>query len=163
MKIDNILLKNFTELTLEEHRMLLSWRNSDRVRMNMYTSYIIEEESHLKFIDILKESIDKKYFLVYEYDEPIGVVYFTNIDRELKSTEFGLYTNPNKKGNGNKLMNVIKKYAFILLNLNMLRAEVFEFNKKAIKLYEKFNFKVIDTKLVNYNRVIVMNLESENN
>lgn len=163
MKVDNILLKNFTELTLEEHRMILSWRNSDKVRMNMYTSDMIVEENHLKFIDILKESIDKEYFLVYENSEAIGVVYFTNINRSLKSTEFGLYTNPDKKGCGKKLMNTIKEYVFNKLKMNLLIAEVFEFNKKAVKLYEESNFKVVNTKLVNENSVIEMNLESENN
>ena len=68
-----IKFKNFINLTQEEKELVLSWRNSDRVRLKMEHKEIISLEEHLKFIDSLKERKDCKYWLFMIDNVPVGV------------------------------------------------------------------------------------------
>ncbi|EDO6873703.1 UDP-4-amino-4,6-dideoxy-N-acetyl-beta-L-altrosamine N-acetyltransferase, partial [Campylobacter coli] len=84
----------------------------------------------------------KKYFLVFQDEQIIGVIDFVNITT--KSCEFGLYAKPNLKGVGQILMNEIIKYAFENLKVNTLKAYVFKDNRKALQLYQQNHFTIYD-------------------
>ena len=127
--------KNFIDLSDSEKEFVLKWRNSEKIAKFMKNSNIGFDE-HLKFIQNLKNDSTKKYFLVYDGNEPIGVIDFINIT--LTSCEFGLYGI--KKGVGNLLMEEIKKYAFNVLKVKTLKACVFKENLKALNLYLKNGF-----------------------
>lgn len=159
--LDNLELINFTELTLKEKEMVLSWRNNPEIKKWMYNSDDIILENHLAYIETLKNSTDKLYFLVKDSGEYIGVIDFTNIDKINSSCEFGLYANMEIKGVGKILMNLICEYAFNSLNVNKLMAEAFVENEKAISLYKRFNFKETAKKIVNNKEVICMELKNE--
>ncbi len=158
--IENITLVNFIDLSDDEKKMVLLWRNHPSVKMMMYNSEDILLENHLRFIDNLNDSIDKLYFLAKQDDKYIGVIDFTNITNE--SSEFGLYTNIDLKGYGKVLLSSIVEYGFDTLNLKLLIAEVFSTNKKAISLYKEFNFKEISKKIVSNKEVICMELKNDN-
>ncbi|HEG0496391.1 TPA: UDP-4-amino-4,6-dideoxy-N-acetyl-beta-L-altrosamine N-acetyltransferase [Campylobacter jejuni] len=132
-----IKLKNFTELNSQEIELIFKWRNNIHISQFMKTKYIDFEE-HLKFIKNLHQDSSKKYFLVFQHEQIIGVIDFVNITT--KSCEFGLYTKPNLKGVGQILMNEIKKYAFKILRIKNLKACVFKQNQRALSLYLKNNF-----------------------
>jgi len=161
---NKIELINFVNTSLEEKKMILEWRNHPNIRKWMYNQEEIELDSHLQFIDSLKYCQDKLYFLVKMDKQYIGVIDFTNIDYHNKSTYFGLYSNPNLKiaGIGTILLKTILNYAFNTLNMNTLKLEVFEINKKALNLYKKFNFKKTGEKIVNNKKMILMELKNEN-
>jgi len=160
----NIELINFTDLTLEEKKMILEWRNHPEIRKWMYNQNEIKLKEHLKFIESLKGRQDKLYFLVKKDDKKIGVVDFYDIDTKKKECESGLYTNPFKKisGRGKLLIEVWIKYAFNVLKLNKLKLEVFEENEKARNLYKKYKFQEVGKKMINDKKVICMELENEN-
>ncbi|MBX2078140.1 UDP-4-amino-4,6-dideoxy-N-acetyl-beta-L-altrosamine N-acetyltransferase [Campylobacter peloridis] len=134
-----IILKDFIHLTQDEIKLVLRWRNDEKIAKFMKNTNI-ELDEHLNFINKLKQDNTKKYFLVFENDEPIGVIDFININKI--SCEFGLYGI--KKGVGDLLMEEIKKYAFEILKIKNLKACVFKTNQKALNLYLKHNFKIID-------------------
>lgn len=159
--LNNIELIDFINMTLEEKKMVLSWRNHPSIKKWMYNSNDISLENHLAFIKTLKNSVDKLYFLVKQENIYIGVIDFTNIDNGSKSSEFGLYANIYLKGKGKVLLNTICEYAFNSLNIKKLIAEAFIENKKAISLYKRFDFKEITKKIVNNREVIYMELENE--
>lgn len=146
-------LINFINLTQFEKELILEWRNSDRVRFNMINSEVISLNNHIKFIESLKSREDKKYFLVKNSSEYIGVIYFTNI--EIDSCELGLYSNPNLRGVGSILIEQIIKEAFENLRVKKLKLEVKNSNERAINLYKKFNFREVNRK----NSLIYMELE----
>jgi UDP-2,4-diacetamido-2,4,6-trideoxy-beta-L-altropyranose hydrolase/UDP-4-amino-4,6-dideoxy-N-acetyl-beta-L-altrosamine N-acetyltransferase len=153
-------LINFIELTQEEKQMVLNWRNDSSIREWMYNKDIISLESHLSYIDSLKESVNKIYFLVKKNNKYIGVIDFVNINKE--SVCMGIYANPLSKGVGKILLENISKYAFEELKVKKVFAEVFSENKRAHELYKKFNFKVFDKKIVNNKEVICLELKYEN-
>lgn len=155
----NIELVNFTDLSLNEKKMLLEWRNHPKIRRWMFTRDKIELTNHLNYIESLKKKQDRLYFLVKKEEKPIGVIDFTNIDEKNKTTEFGIYTNPDLKGIGNLLMKSIIDYAFGILKINTLISAVFKDNIPAINLYQKYNFKEIVNKKVHNDNVIYMELK----
>ncbi len=162
MNLDEISLTNFIDLSDDNKLMILDWRNDDNVRKWMYNSDIILKEEHFLFIESLKSNRAKQYFLVSSKDQLIGVICFTDIDIVIKASEFGIFSNPNLKGNGTILMKTICRYAFRILNLHTIIAEVFIDNQKAINLYRNFHFQKIGENFHKNKQVICMELKNEN-
>ncbi|MCV3443959.1 UDP-4-amino-4,6-dideoxy-N-acetyl-beta-L-altrosamine N-acetyltransferase [Campylobacter sp. IFREMER_LSEM_CL1097] len=133
-----IILKDFIHLTQEEIKLVLKWRNDESIAKFMKTQNI-SLEVHLNFLSSLKTNATKKYFLVYDDENIIGVIDFINITK--LSCEFGLYGI--KKGVGELLMQEVKNYAFNVLKIQTLNACVFKENTKALNLYLKHGFEVI--------------------
>lgn len=149
-------LTNFTDLTLDEKKMVLLWRNHESIRKWMFTQEEISLENHLSYIDSLSKQTDRIYFVVKRGDESIGVIDFTNIHDN--QAYIGLYAQPNLRGVGKILMEAIVNYGFTTLKLNRLISEVFETNKAAIQLYTKFGFSMINKK----ETILTMELCNEN-
>jgi UDP-4-amino-4,6-dideoxy-N-acetyl-beta-L-altrosamine N-acetyltransferase len=140
--------------------MVLSWRNHPEVKKWMYNVEDISIENHLLFIDNLKTSKDKKYFLVQDSKYDIGVIDFTNIDSVALECDFGLYANPFLKiqGTGKILQEACIRYAFDVLKMGKLRLDVFCDNTKAINLYQQHNFKKVGEKQIRGRDLICMEL-----
>jgi len=157
----NIQLINFTDLPLEEKKMILEWRNHHEIRKWMYNQDEITLKEHLNFIESLKKRKDQLYFLVKKENEFIGVIDFTHL-LENKSVHMGIYSNPDTKGNGKILLYEIIQYAFKTLNVKKIYSELFEENKRAYSLYKKFSFKDVSKKTINNKQVLSMELKNEN-
>ena len=158
--MENIKLINFTKLTFQEKKMILDWRNHPEIRQWMYNQDEIKLEEHLSFIEHLKEANNKLYFLVKKENEYIGVIDFVNINHE--SLEMGIYTNPNLFGYGKILLKQLINYAFNILKVKKIYAEVFAENQKAYNLYKRLYFEDEFEKIVNGKKVIRMELKNEN-
>ena len=100
----------------------------------------IDLQSHLQYIESLKTKKDKLYFLVKKGAKAVGVIDFTNIDTNKQRADFGVYANPALRGYGNLLMKSIINYAFEVLHIKTLSAEVFKENESAISLYHRYGF-----------------------
>jgi len=133
-----IRLKDFTSLCKAEFYLVLAWRNDERIAPFMHSKQISFNE-HLKFFEELKFNTNKKYFLVYDDEEILGVISFV---KTKQIYEFGLYQNPNLKGFGKILMQEILNHAFLNLKLKKLNAKVLKSNQKALNLYLNFGFKI---------------------
>ncbi|WP_024787304.1 MULTISPECIES: UDP-4-amino-4,6-dideoxy-N-acetyl-beta-L-altrosamine N-acetyltransferase [unclassified Lebetimonas] len=144
-------MKNFTDLTLDEKKEVLKWRNHPEIRKWMFDKNEISLKNHLEFIEKLKNDKSRLYFKVND----LGVI---NFKINKNSAEIGIHKNPEKKGVGKILIKKIIDYGFNMLNLNKLILYVYEDNLKAINLYKKYGFKETDKK----NNLIKMELENEN-
>ena len=60
----NIELINFTDLLLEEKKMILEWRNHQAIRKWMYNQEAISLVEHLNYIKSLSFKKDRLYFMV---------------------------------------------------------------------------------------------------
>ncbi|AZV47273.1 UDP-4-amino-4,6-dideoxy-N-acetyl-beta-L-altrosamine N-acetyltransferase [Nautilia sp. PV-1] len=128
----------FQDLSLEEKKEVLKWRNHPEIRKWMYNKNEISLEEHLKFIDTLENS-NKIYLKV----DDLGVVNFIIFKDYV---DLGIHKNPVKKSVGNILLKFAIDYAFDYLNTKKIILYVFENNEKAISLYKKFGFKETDRK-----------------
>lgn len=135
-------LVNYISLSDEQALDVLHMRNHPEVRRWMHDTREITKSEHFGFIDKLRSSEDKLYFLVMFEGGKVGVVYLTDIEREVSSCELGLFANleADLSGKGRLLMFCIIWLAEKKLKLNLLTLEVFASNRRAIKLYERFGF-----------------------
>ena len=152
---------NFVDLSLDEKKMVLEWRNHPNIQKWMFTQEPLSLQDHLNYIDSLSSREDRAYFLVKRDSENIGVIDFTNIDHNMKTAELGIYANPAIKGVGRLLMIEIIDYVFNTLHIDTLISEVFEENELALKLYKRCGFKVISVKETNNKNVLHMELKNE--
>lgn len=109
---------NFIELSLDQKKMILEWRNHEKVRLMMLHKDPILLDDHLRFIDGLTNRTDCFYWMVVAPDEtPIGVLDLLHIDRENDSAEFGNYMNPNEAGRGFDFLIECNYFIFSILRL----------------------------------------------
>ncbi|MDL0088625.1 GNAT family N-acetyltransferase [Campylobacter sp. PS10] len=70
----------------------------------------------------------------------VGVIDFVNISKN--ACEFGIYANPELKSQGKILMELMINHAKNALCVKQIKGYAYNFNQKAIALYEKFGFKL---------------------
>lgn len=127
---------NFKSLTNSEKELILSWRNSDRIRFKMLNNDIITLEQHLAWIDKLKEKDDSLYYLFKVNNIPVGSFSYTNIDNFLKTCEPGSYIgNIDYKGYGILLNYLGFKHAFEELGFKDIDITVLKINKRVSQMH----------------------------
>lgn len=120
--------------------------NDDAVTEGLYLSAMtVTPENEKAFIE--KASSEYDFSVIdNETDQLIGSVGLDNIDRINDTAEFGIFIgNRNfwNKGYGTEAASLILEYGFRRLNLHSVFLNVFSFNKKAIRCYEKVGFRMI--------------------
>lgn len=121
---------------------VLFWRNSERVRVNMYHDHLITPEEHHAWFQRLKTS--EALSLVFECNgNPVGIVNFSGMDKRSGQREWGFYIGVENmpKGTGFMMGNMGLYYAFEVLNVSKLFGEVFEFNTRSIHFHTKLGFR----------------------
>jgi UDP-4-amino-4,6-dideoxy-N-acetyl-beta-L-altrosamine N-acetyltransferase len=150
----------FIDMNDTEKEMILSWRNHPNVRVWMLHPDEISMNEHLHFIQSLENRPDKRYFLVREANDYLGVIDLTDITAT--SAELGIYANPERHGVGKILMSALIDYAFQTLGLTKLIANVFSDNEKAKQLYSAFDFTPISRITCNGREMICMERNNDN-
>jgi UDP-4-amino-4,6-dideoxy-N-acetyl-beta-L-altrosamine N-acetyltransferase len=139
MKQERCLLRPLTE---SDQEIILRWRNSERVRQNMYTDHVISEEEHVRWF---KKALhmDVSRHLMFEYEgRPLGLVSFTKIDEKDQICTWAFYLGEKDvpMGAGSAMEYCSLTYAFDILKIRKLWCEVFSYNTGVIKLHGKFGF-----------------------
>jgi UDP-4-amino-4,6-dideoxy-N-acetyl-beta-L-altrosamine N-acetyltransferase len=121
---------------------VLNWRNSEPIRMNMYTDRLISWEEHLEWYLRTKDSLSSRH-MIFEYQEAsLGVVNITQIDSVNHKCYWGFYLGePNvAKGCGSAMGYLGLEYIFKELGIRKLCSEAFCFNQASIKFHKKLGF-----------------------
>ena len=132
-------LRPLAETDLEK---VLEWRNSERIRANMYTDHLINMDEHRAWFERTKQREDSVH-LIFEYQaHPVGVVNVTQIDKRNNKCFWGFYLGEVdvSRGSGAVMEYLALNYIFEVLGIRKLGAEVFAFNTQVIKLHKKFGF-----------------------
>jgi len=135
-------LLNFVNLSAEELELVRRWRNHPEVRRWMYTDREITEEEHRRFVESLRSSEERLYFLVRGAERDLGVIYFTGISLRHRRAYMGIYADPCRRqpGTGKLLCNLAVGFAFGVMKLHTLKLEVVEDNERALRLYRRCGF-----------------------
>ena len=132
-------LRTMEEADLEK---VLEWRNSERIRANMYTDHIITMDEHRAWFERIKQDQSVIYKIFEFRDHPVGVVCFTNIDKRNNKCYWGFYLGATDvpRGSGAVMEFLAIEHAFEEMNIRKLCCEIFAFNSNVIKLHKKFGF-----------------------
>lgn len=144
------IFKGFRLINKADSLLLLTWRNSDYVRIYMKNSDLITREIHQQWFQKIIASETDLYFVYEQNITPWGIVYFNNIDRNTTAAEWGFYLGKQNlpKGTGTKMLN----NAILLVNnkikLSTIYATVISTNNKSLHMHLKLGFKQKGEKLV---------------
>jgi UDP-4-amino-4,6-dideoxy-N-acetyl-beta-L-altrosamine N-acetyltransferase len=134
---------NFVNLGNNDLRTILTWRNNEAVRRWMFNSSEISLDTHLSFVEDLRVSNSKSYWMVKFDDLDLGVVYFVDINQEEKMAEFGLYLNPDllASGLGFELFYLALNLGFNYLGLHSIISQSKIGNRNTLVLHEFFGMR----------------------
>lgn len=139
------------KISEQDLQTILTWRNSDRVRANMFTDHIITMEEHRRWYDSVKKN-DNSVYLIFEYNEkPYGLTNFTDINNLTKTCSWGFYLGNGSyhSGLGTILAYLSIDYAILSLQMEKIYGRVLAFNTASIGLFLKMGF-TKDVVLTNY-------------
>lgn len=131
------------DMTQADLPLILSWRNRDDVRQNMYTHHLISEDEHRAWW--MRESVNPRTrLLIFELEEqPAGVVIFTQYTGAGGTASWAFYSgDTSRRGIGPLMERAALAYAFDVLQLRKLECEVLAFNSRVIGFHRKHGFAI---------------------
>jgi len=133
---------NLRPIALNDLEKVLQWRNSERIRRNMFTDHEITLDEHKAWFAGLKQNNNSIYLVFEVINKPVGLVYFTDIDNTNGKSNWGFYLGEENlpDGSGTAMGILGLEYAFIQLKIRKLCSEVLEFNDASIRFHGKFGF-----------------------
>lgn len=134
------------------------WRNKKEINRFMLTRHYISQKEHFKWMESLGEKDNRKFWVVFVEDVPIGSVYLQNIDYNQLSSEWGFYIAEDayrSKGLGKRIVYKLLEYFFDVMKFNVLITKVFADNIAALNLYRKLGFREVDEPTVNNGRELI--------
>lgn len=138
--IDAIKLRPMLENDLEK---VLSWRNRDAVRKNMYTSHVITMEEHRSWWEKQNRLQSTRLLIAVFEGRDVGVVTFTDYSGEGGLAIWAFYAGDvDLKGIGSMMEAAALEYAFNELKIRKLECEVLDFNMPVVRLHMKHGFRV---------------------
>ncbi len=120
------------KVTIDDWKILLSWRNDIITRKNSHNMELIKEESHKKWMLSILKNINRKLFIAIENEKAVGTVR-ADFEEKTKSYELSWTISPDfrGKGIGKKMLKLI------CINLNAkVKAEIKKENIASIKIAE---------------------------
>ena len=154
----------------ENLKIVLQWRNSQRVKSFMYTDHQITWDEHCKWFESLKTDPLRETFLYYHKNLPLGLVNFTNINKENARCYWGFYIGEETapKGSGTIMGILALDKIFNEVGMNKVCAEVIHTNSGSFRYHKKLGF-IVEGRFVDhvwkdnqYLDVIPMALFTEN-
>ena len=120
-------------------------------------SYVNNFEKLYDLNKLLNDNINKIY--VYDNEEILGFIHLTVLNNEIDIINIVVEKQHRNKQIGTKLL----KYVLNIYNKHTFYLEVSDDNTNAIKLYKKFNFKIINKRKKYYKDKDALIMKKENN
>ncbi len=124
--------------------ILRGWRNHpDLMKFHCSDLPVSEAGQRGWYQNYSGESGTIIFIIETEEQSPAGYTLIKHLDHKNRQAEIGLYLDPTQqgKGYGKDAFLTLMGYCFHELNLHRIYLEVFAFNEKASKMYEKIGFK----------------------
>ena len=160
---------NFKKLNVEDAKLILDWRTSERVSSFMNSDIEYNLTNQIQWINNIQNSKENYYWIIEINEIKAGLIYLTNLNANLKTVNWGYYIgDENFLGLGSLIPPYLYNFVFNDLNLDVLKAEVFYNNTMVIKMHLKFGYNFIpqlDRIIIKNNKtvlLIAMNLYKSN-
>ncbi len=135
-------LKNICNCDTTQQMRTLEIRNSDAVRLAMYSDHEISTNEHLIYIEDLRSSEKAKVFLVLDEEgTAVGAASLSSIDAANKRCDWAFYLSPEARGGlGSAIEITMIDHVFQTLAFEKLNCEVLETNPRVVEMHERFGF-----------------------
>ena len=128
----------FREITTDDAKLILDWRTSSRITRFMSSDLEYNLEDQKKWISSIGFREDYYPWIITLSERPIGLLYVENLNIKRKETYWGFYIGDEEAlGFGGLIPPFFYNFAFDVLGVNMVKAEVFYNNLSVIKLHLK--------------------------
>ena len=135
-------LKKISKHDLE---IIVKWRNNPKIMKYNRQFFLLNMKYQLKWFNELSKKDSAQRMFVFRYDGNIvGVGGLIHLDKKNRNAEVSIILGETKlhhRGIGTKALQLLINYGFQKLKLHRIEAEIFEYNKISVKLFEKLNFK----------------------
>jgi len=130
-------------ISINDTSNIISWRNNPRVLRNFINQSLLDEETHLNWLEKHVATGKTAQFIVNVDGVDVGSVFLRDIDYMHKKAEFGIFVGNDAyigMGVGTQATRLIIEYGFMKLGMNKIFLRVLADNTSAIKSYEKSGF-----------------------
>ena len=131
-------------LEIADAEKVAKWLNDLKVQMNLDFVFSLTADEERFYIPELKKVSRVFGIIDNESNHIIGVTGLHEIDHISRRAMLGIYIGEEEfrnNGYGTEAVKLTLDFGFYMLNLNNIGLYVIEFNKGAIKVYEKCGFK----------------------
>lgn len=137
---------SFRKVKPTDLKIIRDWRNSSGTREFNTQFTLLNMVNQKKWYEsISKNESDREMFMIVDKDrDAIGICGLINIKKEEKSAEIAIILGDKKsrgRNLGSKSLSMLLDYGFKKLKLHRIGAEILEFNKISVSLFEGLNFK----------------------
>ncbi len=135
-------------IRVEDAQQFTEWLNDLDVTVNLsITAQMISLENEIEYLKNFNKNGEYIFSIIdRKKDKLIGNAGLQDVNLLHRKATFGIFIGDKKywnKGYGSDATMLILDYGFNLLNLNNILLNVFDYNVRAIKCYEKCGFKKI--------------------
>lgn len=160
MGVIDLRIGDYSIRPIEENdlKLLLLWRNSERIHSVMLTDHKITWDEHYNWFKKISEYNPKRNFIFEYKNEPIGYIGYTDNDEKNKICSPGAYL-----GNNTDIIPIdaafylfyfTVEYAFAVLNQKALITTVFKNNKRALKIDKILGYEITEcNQIVKNNKI----------
>jgi UDP-4-amino-4,6-dideoxy-N-acetyl-beta-L-altrosamine N-acetyltransferase len=130
-------------MTEEDLPLVLTWRNSERVRRHMVTRHAITWEEHTAWFLRVQSDPDQQQY-IFELDgAPVGVVGIGGLAHLPGAVSWGFYVGDQDapKGTGSRMLAIALERVFAIEGVQAVNAEVVASNTASIRVHERLGFK----------------------
>ena len=141
---DRVYLRRITEADTDN---ILRWRNMPHVVERFIYRAEVTRTDHEKWLteQVGTGRVEQFIIVIRENDREIGSQYFTHIDLEAATAEFGIFIGEADalgKNYGTEVLQLALKYAFEEMGLKDVTLRALADNERAIRSYENCGFKI---------------------
>lgn len=129
----------------EEHLpLILSWRTDPEVTRYMFTDVDDDLDAQKKWYQKILTDESSRYWIISYQDQPIGVIYLTDMDHRNRHCRWGYYIGEAPgRSLGGFVPPYLYNYVFHELKFSKIIAEVMEGNQNVMKLHEMFGYRLV--------------------
>lgn len=134
-------------LKLEDAFFMKNWGTHENPLLSDYNLPSLSDEEIRKWYNYKTGEKNRKYYSVFnEGNRFIGYMGIKKIRRIFRDALLGIVFDPNyvNQGYGTEAITAFLEYYFNEMKMKKLYLEVAQFNKRALRCYEKSGFKIID-------------------
>ena len=126
-------------------KLLIQWRNSKNIFPYNTQYFLLNSKIQTDWFNSLQNDSSRKMFMISYNKIKIGICGLIDIDYKNKNANIAIIigkTQLHAKGLGTMALSNLLNYGFKKLGLHRIGAEVIEYNKTSIHLFEKSKFKI---------------------